>query len=414
MLTYSTSSADPAGHINKSGGEVIPGILPEVATIRPLKRVSPSRFTALRECALREVWSATRQPALLPAAPAARLGGVAHKLLEEAGRGQLREASVPSAETRWAELVNQVEEQMQQSWLERSLIPLTRTVREYEVRKIRTCNKAAKIAQETPAYRHKVEGRREIGFEVWVESPDGLIAGSIDNVQETDHGAVLLDYKSGYIMDRQGVGETLAIKDEYQVQLKLYAALYQSTFGRWPTRLEIVPLQGTNHILPFQPIECTKLLEDAVASLKQINRMISETALSTNQSSEQRLALPSPSTCRFCQWRPGCAAYQTARDNADDPQWPLDIRGTVTEIRKLGNGRMSMDVQVTSRAYETAHVRGLNPGPERHPALEFIGDGDVVGIYNLRLSASPNSFSEASQTVLYQVSKGDSPPTRGC
>lgn len=391
---------------------MIPGILPETATIRPLKRVSPSRFTALRECALREVWSATRQPALLPAAAAARLGGVAHKLLEEAGRGQFRDASVPSAETRWTELVNQVEQQMQQSWLERSLTPLTRTVSQYEVRKLRTCNKATEIAQEAPGYPLKVEGRRRIGFEVWVESADGLIAGSIDNVQEIDDGAVLRDYKSGYIMDKQEGGQTLAIKNEYQVQLKLYAALYQSTFRRWPARLEIVPLQGANHILPFQPIECTTLLEDAVASLKEINGMISATAESTNPSIEQRLASPSPSTCRFCQWRPKCTAYQTARDNADDPQWPPDVRGTVTEMRKLGNGRMSMDLQVNSRAYETAHIRGLSPSPERHPALEFISNGDLIAFYNLRLSASPNSFSEASQTVIYQILKGDSPLTR--
>lgn len=380
-----------------------PGVLPEIAPIRPLKCISPSRFSALKECALREIWTAARQPALLLASPAAKLGGVAHKLLEEAGKGLLGNGDVQDAAKRWVELVNEIEQQMQGSWLERSLVPLRKTVPDYEVRKIRACRKAVEIAQEASVSRRKAESKAEAGFEVWVESPDGLIGGFIDHVQETNDGPVLRDYKSGYLLDKREAGEELKIKDEYQVQLKLYAALYQSAFGRWPVRLKIVPLQGADQILPFQPSECVRLLEEAVTSLKQINRRINELTTSSVQNKEYFLATPSPSTCRFCQFRPGCSAYQKARDTVADTQWSQDVWGTVVDIRKLGNGRISISLQVTDRSYTIAHIRGLNPNPERHPALQFLKDGDRVAIYNLQGDAVRGSLSETPSTVIYKL-----------
>lgn len=65
---------------------VQPGVLPRTPSIHPLKRISPSRFISLRECALREVWTANRQPSLLPTSPVAKLGTAIHKLLELAGK----------------------------------------------------------------------------------------------------------------------------------------------------------------------------------------------------------------------------------------------------------------------------------------------------------------------------------------
>ena len=91
----STSSDDLAGHISSYRDNVMvqPGVLPKTPSIHPIKRISPSRFISLRECALREVWTANRQPSLLPTSPVAKLGTAIHKLLELAGKGQLGEGS---------------------------------------------------------------------------------------------------------------------------------------------------------------------------------------------------------------------------------------------------------------------------------------------------------------------------------
>jgi len=64
--------------------------------IKPLTRVSPSRYTAMKNCLLREVWTASGNEPLLPASPLAELGTVIHQLLEAAGRGRLDAGMIES------------------------------------------------------------------------------------------------------------------------------------------------------------------------------------------------------------------------------------------------------------------------------------------------------------------------------
>ena len=60
-----------------------------VASVKPLRTISPTIFIGARECGLRAVWAATGKRRLLPMYPAARAGIVVHQLLAEAGRGRL-------------------------------------------------------------------------------------------------------------------------------------------------------------------------------------------------------------------------------------------------------------------------------------------------------------------------------------
>ena len=46
-----------------------PGVLDFRLRLIPMGGIALSRYTALGQCALREVWSAGRQPTLLPASP---------------------------------------------------------------------------------------------------------------------------------------------------------------------------------------------------------------------------------------------------------------------------------------------------------------------------------------------------------
>jgi len=402
MLIHSTFSGGPAGLTSRSGNKVNAGILPESGPVLPLKRISPSRYTALKECALREIWSAARQQALLPPSPTAKLGGAIHRLLEEAGRERF--VTMQAVEKRWASLVDEIEEQMAQSWLERPLIPLRIMVPDYEVRKIRACRKAFEISQESSFVPHGTKARPGVGFEVWVQSLEGLIGGFIDQVQESSDGPVLRDYKSGYVLAKREADGEPNIKGEYEAQLRLYAALYQSAFKHWPARLEIIPLQGTSRVVELQSTECARLLDEAGALLKQINAQIRELTARSAEDKEFCLASPSPSICRYCLFRPGCRAYQKARDDTSEAPWPGDVWGMVIEVRKLGNGRTNIGLQVTKRPYTVAQIRGLNSDPGRHPALQVIRVGDQVALYNLRGSTA-GSYSETSSTVIYKLSE---------
>ena len=379
------------------------GILPELSPLVPLWRISPSRFTALKKCALREVLTAARQPELLPAFPQARLGGIIHKLLEEAGKGIVEGRSAKSVESRWDELVGEVEDQMRETWLEHSLVPLKRTVPDYEVRRIRALRRAEQFTREAPKYYSKIGQTPGLGFEVWVESRDKLVAGFIDFVQETTDGLILYDYKTGHVLDKQETNNSPQIKPEYQVQLKLYAALYEASYDRWPHMLKILPLQGDDQIIQYHPSECAKLLKEAAATLRKVNAMISEDTGTSARAVARSLANPTPSTCCFCQFRPGCFAYQDARNLAEGEEWPKDVWGNVIEIKKLGNGRCSIKLRTSNRSYGEVQIRGLTQNPSRHPALEFIKEGDWVGVYNLQGKALAGGFSERLSTILYQI-----------
>jgi hypothetical protein len=129
------------------------GILEFHPGVEPLAYITLSRFTALKGCALKEVWGANRVPRLLPSAPAGRLGSATHRLLQEAGEGHFRSEVGASVDRRWQELIGDAHNTMRRSWLERHLVPLERSVPDYEVRRLRARERALEItaaASRTP------------------------------------------------------------------------------------------------------------------------------------------------------------------------------------------------------------------------------------------------------------------------
>lgn len=387
------------------------GILPAVPALRPLRRVSPSRFLSLRECALREIWTASKQAPLLPSSPAARLGSVIHRLLQEAGEGLLGGGNNAAVESEWLKLVEIAEGEMRESWLEQSLVPLSKTVPQYEVRKIRACTKATEIAKES--FRHpQASGTLAVNrFESWVETPDGLVGGSIDQVKETSGGAILQDFKSGHVIDSEAQTTRPEVKEEYKLQLKLYAALFASKHGRWPVKLEVVPLQGPTREVLFDADECNQLLEEAVSSLKQLNERIELASRQpTAPASIRTFANPSPANCRFCVFRPCCEAFQAAKDvGTCDASWPRDVWGVVSDYKILGNQKIGLGLKVSGYPYEVARIRGIDPNTERHPALSRVRVGEKVAIYNLKGNAERGDFSEIPSTTIYLIPPSTNP-----
>jgi len=382
-----------------------PGILPGTVELRPLKRVSPSRFLSLKECALREIWTASKQPPLLPPSPAARLGSIIHRLLEEAGEGILGDGDPAHVEGEWLKLADNVEQEMGKSWLEKSLVPLSKTVPHYEVRRIRACKKAAEIAKEVTRS-HQPSGTQAVNrFESWVETPDGLVGGSIDQVQETRNGTILRDFKSGHVMDKEAQTVEPEVKEEYKLQLKLYAALFASKYGRWPRKLQVVPLQGPERDVSFEPAGCNKILDEAISSLKQLNEQIGEVSRSHSVTKAVlKFATPISSNCRFCGFRPGCEAYHLAKEaSPTDPNWARDVWGVIGDFKILENQKIGLGLEVKGYPYKVARIRGITANTERHPALQYMRKGDQVAIYNLKGNVERGEFSESPSTIIYVV-----------
>jgi len=167
--------------------------------VAPLTAISPSRFSAMQACALREVWSANRIPELLPPSPAGRVGTVIHTLLEEAGAGKIRSAAI---DDRWLELMAAAENRMSKSWLERNSLPLRRSVPKYEVRRLQARSRALTLITSHQGSRSlisKAEVSPHFGYEFPVSSTDKAVVGRVDAVLPCSDGAVIQDYKSGQI-----------------------------------------------------------------------------------------------------------------------------------------------------------------------------------------------------------------------
>lgn len=370
-----------------------PGELPSLHISSQLDRISPSRFVTLENCNLKELWVTPDQSQLLPVSPRARLGSVVHRFLELASDG-----SEEALEKAWGELIDDVETRMSGSWLERSLIPLSKTVNDFEVQRLRAWNRAKQTAH-VAAMEEPVALGTGFGCEIWVQSEDGTVGGYIDAAYPTPSGPVVRDFKTGPILEENGTSEG-AIHPDYVVQMKLYAALYRETFGEWPSSVELMPVRGEPLTIAIDPAECTELLQHAKDKRLAVNKRINA-ALKKGAEAIPSLANPSVSNCRFCLWRPACSAYNEQRQRSPDPDWPADLVGSLTGLQTLGNGRLL--VIVTESSGEQKRIRQLDPSPTRHPALAIMQVGDRVGIYNTRRNPNQGDFSETILTTIYRM-----------
>ena len=110
--------------------------------------------------------------------------------------------------------------------------------------------------------------------------------------------------------------------------------------GEWPTRLEIVSLDGSTEVMPFNKDECLALPREAGEHLDASNIIVNSTEPARDRI--DRLARPSATACRFCSYRPTCPAY-IERGGGDTDIWPKDVLGVVSDVRQLGNGRVLID-----------------------------------------------------------------------
>ena len=365
-----------------------------------MRSIAPSSFVSARQCRLREVFGANRVELPLPLSPAALVGSVTHRIFQEAGEGSLGSEGSAAMEKRWSDLIEQVEHKMSKHPLERWLLPLVKSLPDYEVRRIQTVRRALSLemaARNTEQRSHKNEVRA-FGFELPVATVDGLIRGRIDRVMWSAHGRIIQDFKTGNVYDSREKAYR-GVRADYEIQLRLYAALYFEVYGEWAATLELVPLQGASVAVSYSRTEAVGLVGEAKDCLRDLNR-----DLAACDSAEQAAALASPQAevCSFCAYRPYCAAYQevlTREIHINDAQWPNDVLGKVVGSKKLGNGMLSIGVQ---QAGEEIWIRGVSPNIERHPALSSIQIGQSIGIFNLRASRhSGGTPVETSYTTIY-------------
>jgi hypothetical protein len=401
---HSICTAARVGCINvwERDEEKVEQMVLHTPVVKRFRRVSPSRYTAMQDCLLREVWTASGNEPLLPPSPLAKLGSVIHHLLEAAGRGHLDGGGNRTIGAAWDELVSQAEKKMTLSALQQHQVPLSRSIPDFEVRKLRACRRATEIAHDAFLSQDDLprQSSGPTGFELWVESKDGLVGGYIDRVTMTKAGVVLSDYKSGALFDfgrGEGAGE---LKRAYKEQMELYAALYRAEYGNWPVWLELVPLQGTPVEVAFDHEGAERLLAEASTFLCAANKRIAEVMNGNAEITD--LALPQAVHCRLCLFRPACQAYWIARKQESEEKWPADVKGFLRETTHLRSGKVCMTiVGGDSSAPTCITVRNLTDCADRHPLLHLIQPGSRLAVYGLKYHYRSADYTETQNTVIY-------------
>lgn len=366
--------------------------------IAPMNRISPSRFTSLRQCVLSAACTAGKQPRLLPASPKAILGTISHRLLELAARGELPE-TVDGIRLEWDSMVAEAEVKLGEDELERRWLPLSIFVQDYQVRRARACNAAHSLQAFSGTHHRTIEvestpGKR-YSLEQALSTEDGLVGGVIDCLILTPDGWVVRDYKTGPIND---ASLEQVVKVAYEVQLKIYAALVWLQKGCWPARLELVPLDGLPVTVPFEPNECLVLLQECKDSLIMANDRIRNHLSMHEKEDLHLLATASPSACRYCPYRPGCQEYWQKRNEDPYADWTHDVRGVVQRCHILPNGNFMM--QISAENQSTFLVRGKD-NPVSNPYLRDLGIDKNVAIYNLSKPGAGPVYEATTSTTMY-------------
>lgn len=323
--------------------------------IKPVLRISPSRYYFFRQCALREILSASKHPALLPVSPAARIGSIVHKIIEMASYGRISDNG--QFDKLWQEEVGNHEMTMNSNTLERHLIPLEETSNDYDVKKYM----ARQMIRSFAPGGDPIEAQhRKSATEAWLETQDAKIGGRIDLVQETSDGIYLLDYKTGNIVDEIHDSP----REEYAIQIKLYAGLFHEIRGEWPKKLLIVGIDQSVHEIAFLQAECSALVDKARKLLDDTNKLINDGRTPSD------FASPSSEACKYCLFRPGCIKYWQARQDTDE--WPLDVIGHIKEKGFSGNKMGRLVIEGNGKIYT---IRALSV---RHSLLNMPCDNALV------------------------------------
>jgi len=347
---------------------------------REIKRISPSQFISMKNCAYKSLLAeAFEKKPLLPVSPNAYLGIVLHKMLELIAKGEVRNDA--GFNKSFDEQVRSVEETLFNNGYN-FFIPLQKNVKDYGLKKI-LLKKHLSALSEQPT----ISNNAEYHSEKWFESKDKLLAGKIDLIIITETDLEIIDFKTGAIMEDvlDDSGEVFTeVKEEYKAQLKLYAYLYFENTGNLPTKLSLVDLAKQKFTVDFSLSECIEMFEEAKKLLQCTNESIDTGIFDAN---------PTQTNCRYCLYRPACSFYQ-CQLNID--VYLNDVTGSLRNVVKYQNGNVSVfmqsgDRQITITNFPSARYNVLKDSVNKN-----------IGIYNLRKEATEFVFSATKTTMIYE------------
>jgi hypothetical protein len=374
---------------------------------KPLSAVSPSTYNRLRawkrgkDCALCIARTSNKaDKALLAPTAASKVGDIFHEVMEEAEPGMDRAA----AEALWEEKSRKIEAPLASNWITSGLVPLSSTAGGFTLKRLmalrRACSpphsaKACGQANSAPSFSAPIK-------EKLITSPDGLIRGKVDLVVQRTDGWHLIDYKSGAVAEEE-TDEGYQLKESYQLQLLIYAALLKEAKDIEIKTASLSTLDGKDHYLHMDLGKAAEVAAEARELLLEFNRLVEE-----SKHAPQRLAVPLAANreqqvfgCSACAFRPQCEAYLSVEKQAGDGSfWPRDVVGVVVEMNAREE-RLLVTIEQTPNRGESRKTVNLSASYGRHPNLEGLQVGMRVGVFDL--AACRTVLSDGPRTCVYRL-----------
>lgn len=347
---------------------------------KEIKRISPSQFFSMKNCAYKSLLAeAFDKTPLLPVSPNAYFGTVLHKILELIAKNTIRNEDDFNVE--FDNQVKILEDDLQKSGFG-FFVPL----------KIKLKNFGLKKVQLKKHLQSKIEkpislSSTKFYSEKWFESQDKLIGGKVDLVIENGNNVEIVDFKTGTIMQDclDDEGDIFSdIKDEYKVQIKLYAYLYFENTNKFPTSLSLIDLAKQKFSVVFSEEECKAVFDEAKNLLKTTNNCVNTKLFSAN---------PKEENCKYCLYRPACSFFD---EKLETDFFYNDVLGEIMDIKKFQNGNVSLylrngNVDLIIKGFSSEVFDELNKNKNKQ-----------IKIYNLRKGATEYVYSAADTTMIYE------------
>ncbi len=350
-----------------------------VTILKPLKRISPSRYTVINRCPYRVVLANSYSSPLLPYPPASHLGNVIHECIRLILTGEIRTST--EFDGIWNRLLAKQEKALEDMGFG-LFTPLSENVPGYTIKKLQV--KSLFKSRDKTEVQEDKNTDTNILTEKWLEAKDSLIGGYADIIITRNGYTKLSDFKSGKILLDEG-----AIKEEYEDQLKLYAYLHNEVYRKYPDELSIIDLEKKEYLIAFTPQECKVLASKSRNALSEINSLIEMNEL-------KALAKPDLNNCKSCLYRPACNFYWELTISETDSIFK-DLRGNVANVRQFPNGNLNATLNTDDKELTVSHIT--------NDYLPFLTNavGKEVAFYNVKQGVKPESYQALKTTKIYEA-----------
>jgi len=299
--------------------------VPPAPDITPLKQLSPSAYEALLRCKGRAAWAAHGDRSVVPQHPKALLGTCLHSVVEEAHNGTL--PSGLDEQTRLS-LARQLFDRRAQTLYEQAhplvrakfsspeRLPYYNLYRERAA--LEALASAQRVEQAAPAAGASQPARFvRLYAERRLVSRDGLLVGRPDLIDAAAQEVV--DYKTGTALDEA----VDAVSPAEARQLRLYVHLALDN-GIPVSRAVVARADGRRAVIDVSKEEADAEGRKARGLLAQYN---AAAGVAFN-----KVAQPSPDTCRFCPCIPFCEIFWQVASPSWEEQCGVHVEGHITAV----------------------------------------------------------------------------------